>query len=157
MEIRFRKPLPSSHLCLMASVSANVFKSPFILSQTNIKRFTNLYRPFDGKFVFDKEAKKIALSLGENLRHEEMAQSSFGEANNKKMIGALLSFEKTDSVIKFELYGGSGFFGKPSEQDLNLVANYIQELLRSIKFSPAIEKEEKEKDCVIIRSEFPGK
>lgn len=67
------------------------------------------------------------------------------------MIGALLAFVKTDRDVSFELYGESCFFGKPSEQDLKLVVDSLQELLESIGLSPTVEKKP---DCIIIRSEL---
>ena len=54
-------------------------------------------------------------------------------------------------MLALNFTGNPAFFGKPSEQDLKLVVDSLQELLESIGLSPTVEKKP---DCIIIRSEL---
>jgi hypothetical protein len=119
-----------------------VFKKPFILNRENIQAFLGFHPSFAGKYVFDREKGKLALSPGEDARHRKIALSALGKAENKTMFGGYVIFEKSGKKIRFELDGDSGYFGKPSEEDLKMAAEHISGLLQSIGFSPVIKLED---------------
>ena len=140
MKIPPKKPL-ANRLHLEANFIAwERFKHPFILDHGNLRAFLDLYERYEGKFVFDKTANRLAIVLGNDVPHRILVQLlRKNPAENEEMIGAVIYFEKKPGVISFELSGTSSMFGKPSEGALRHVADYLVELLLKLGLTATIE------------------
>ena len=117
------------------------FKGSFLLNRGNIGNFVNCYSNYIGKFVFHKGLNKLAMA--EDLLHRHIARSIIGaiEVSKENMIGGYITYKKDKNEILFELDGDSGYFGRPSEEDLQIAAEFVGELLKSIGYLPKIEKD----------------
>lgn len=144
MKLYFKSPPDFNRLCLMASGYSAwyVFKNPFVLNRENIQDFISLHPNFVGKYVFDRAKGQLALSPGDAELHRRIAVSALGSAATKTMFGGNVIFEKSYEKVRFELEGDSGYFGKPSAEDLKMIAEHIAGCLRAIGYTPVIKLED---------------
>lgn len=139
MKIKFNKPIDFSDRCLvLRPAKALQFKGSFALTSHNLRDFLATHPDFFGKFVFDKRTRNLALCAGDETPHHSVARSLTENISSEEMVGAELELKREGSNIKIELYGDSGFFGRPTKEEFNLVAKRLLELFNSIGVAASI-------------------
>ncbi|MBU0629647.1 MAG: hypothetical protein KKC80_01860 [Candidatus Margulisbacteria bacterium] len=132
MKIKFNNPIDPRGRCFVFKPAAALqFKGSFVLTNRNLHDFLALNPDFSGKFVFDLRTKILALAAGEDTPHRSIARSLTEDISRNEMVGAFLDLNRSADGFKIELYGDSGYFGRPSGKELKLVADHLAELFGS--------------------------
>jgi hypothetical protein len=142
---------------------------PLTLSPNNIMEFMG-EESFYGKFIFQwdssvdssEDSRKLVLG-STNMKHKNFAPAGYEDVESIRNIGAYINFEKDGSRLFFILRGESDHFGKPTEQDMKIVASYIKSILEDMGIKSVIRVLEDEglivqaslDSAVPIQAEYP--
>jgi len=83
------------------------------------------------KFVYLRQTDQLIIGHYD-MKHREIAEEAFGRKfGMNEAIGAILSYEGKINIMRFKLYGKSGYFGDPEKAQLRRVADHITARLDS--------------------------
>jgi|GEM_PF-4570057 len=109
----------------------HAFKLTFILNRGSIRPFIQFHSSFYGKFVFNKLTQRLAAAFGEEDKCHSAIAGSVADrvAGNPHLVGAEIEFKREGGQLRFELEGASGSYGRPSRNEMKMVAEYIADLI----------------------------
>jgi hypothetical protein len=122
-----------------------IFINAFKLNAGNMKKFIENYTVFNGKFVFHKGFNELAVCMGEEKTHMNIAMEISEEIkeNDPNVLAAFIEYKIEENEIRFEIdfTDRSASFKEPSEEDKVIVAEHIRDILAIIGIYPVIERE----------------
>jgi hypothetical protein len=121
---------------------AKMFNAPFILDRNNIKAFIGHDDLFYGKFVFDRDLKRIAIASSHlEQRHIQIAKLFEPRATGAaRIIGAFITLERGQDKVMFLLGGRSGAYGLPLQAEFKMVADHIADMLSHEGYTTEIKR-----------------
>lgn len=122
---------PVGKLKRRANLRDRDFKRPFVLSRANVRSFMAKHIFYEAKFVFDYRSGQLA--LGEtHWKHKDIAGNKFGNSDKAGKCGAFILISKEEGELVIHLAGRSTHFDKPTEKDMQIVTEYIYDLLDAL-------------------------